>query len=78
MTGPTQFIKHGQWCHICKGSDGPKTMCRIGRRLYMSWFESQDKDTQMMSLMGMPDDMRDEVIAAAGLEGLVVVPAKPQ
>lgn len=72
MNPPSKYMGHvqrggpeGYECRRCKEADGPLTMCRIGRRLYIGWFNALDDDSKMFALVGMPEVMRKEVLECA-------------
>ncbi len=70
MNPPVKYQQHGRNCTKCYAADGPKTMCRVGRRLYVGWFNSLDNDGKMFALTGMPAEMRQEVLACADITSL--------
>ena len=65
---PIKLTTHKTQCPRCHGANGLADLCRIGRRLFLGWFNGLGQDDKMFTLMGMPTEMRSEVVAAADLD----------
>lgn len=57
-----RFSAHGLHCRKCREADFPKQLCRNGRRLFIRFVGGMDEDQRAVFLLGLPEDIRNEVI----------------
>ncbi len=58
---PNKLVAHKSGCYRCHSADGVKDLCRVGRRLFLGWLGALDHDGKMFAMLGMPNEMRNEV-----------------
>ncbi len=75
---PAKLTGHKNVCPRCHSADGISDLCRVGRRLFLSWFERLDQDTKMFTLVGFPPEMRTEILNLVDIGSEVVFGDKIQ
>lgn len=72
MNLPVKLVQHKGGCVKCHEADSILDLCRIGRRLYLSWLAALPEEGQMMALFAMPESERNKVKDLAGLDHLTI------
>lgn len=69
---PHKLVGHKQFCTRCHSADLLSDLCRVGRRLYISWFTALSEEQQVMALFDMPKEMQDDIKERVGIEHITI------